>query len=79
MPRVLFLVIFAGEEANSHLDPNMATIGRENLDNVAELLDSQAIWPLTQRGGMTVEQFEELTRRARDEAGNLSYKLYIPV
>ncbi|KAF2180497.1 S-adenosyl-L-methionine-dependent methyltransferase [Zopfia rhizophila CBS 207.26] len=60
-------------------DATKAAIGRANLDNVAELLDSLAIWPLTHRRGYTADRVKTLTDAARLEAGNMNLKLYIPV
>ena len=60
-------------------DPRLRQIGEDNLANVAELLDSQAIWPFRERLHWHQQQFQALTDAARTEAGNLSLKLYLPM
>ncbi|OCK86024.1 S-adenosyl-L-methionine-dependent methyltransferase [Lepidopterella palustris CBS 459.81] len=60
-------------------DLRLQSIGEDNLENIGEMLDSHAIWPFTQRLGWTPEQVEALTDRARTEAGDMRFKLYIPV
>lgn len=60
-------------------DPTLRSIGQSNFANVAELLDSHAIWPFTHRLGWTKEQVEAFTQQARDEVADMRYRLYMPV
>ena len=61
------------------LDPTKASIGRDNVEMIGELLDSLAIWPFTERLGWTKAQVEALTNTARAEIKDETLKLYIPV
>ncbi|KAF2002376.1 UMTA methyltransferase [Amniculicola lignicola CBS 123094] len=56
-----------------------AAIGRENIQMFAELLDSLALWQLTERLGWTAAQVQVLTNAARAELQDVSLKLYVPV
>ncbi|KAF2877393.1 S-adenosyl-L-methionine-dependent methyltransferase [Massariosphaeria phaeospora] len=60
-------------------DPIKASIGRDNLAMIEELLDSLAIWSFTEKLGWTMAQVEALTNAARAEAQDVSLRLYIPV
>jgi hypothetical protein len=56
-----------------------AGIGRDNAEMVAELLSSVAIWPFTERLGMTAAEVESLVAAAQSEMQDSSLRLYIPV
>ncbi|KAF2714192.1 hypothetical protein K504DRAFT_473302 [Pleomassaria siparia CBS 279.74] len=60
-------------------DATKASIGRDNVQMMGELLDSLAIWPFTERLGWTKVQVEALTNAARSEVADESLKLYIPL
>ncbi|KAF2805662.1 uncharacterized protein BDZ99DRAFT_540279 [Mytilinidion resinicola] len=57
----------------------MERIGRDNLDNIEELLNSQAIWPFTQLLGWSKATFDAFTARAMVEARDATLKPYIRV
>lgn len=61
------------------IDPTKASIGRDNVPVVTELLDSLAIWHFTEVLGWTAAQVHDLTRMARAEIEDATLKLYIPV
>lgn len=61
------------------LDPRKAQLGRDSVDMVGELLDSMAIWPLTEKLGWTAARVDALTNAARAEMNDLSLRLYVPV
>jgi hypothetical protein len=61
------------------VDPVRASIGRDNVEVVGELLDSLAIWPFTERLNWSKTQVEALTNAARAEMADLTLKLYIEV
>ncbi|KAF2469693.1 S-adenosyl-L-methionine-dependent methyltransferase [Lindgomyces ingoldianus] len=60
-------------------DPTRSAIGRDCVGMVCELLDSLAIWPLTEKLGWTAAQVKILTDAARVEIQDVSLKLYIPM
>ncbi|KAL2217874.1 S-adenosyl-L-methionine-dependent methyltransferase [Thermoascus aurantiacus ATCC 26904] len=60
-------------------DPRMREIGALNRENVHRLLSATAIYPFTQRLGMSRDEFEVLVARARQEADNPSLKAYFPL
>ncbi|KAF2733005.1 S-adenosyl-L-methionine-dependent methyltransferase [Polyplosphaeria fusca] len=62
-----------------HQDPIKASIGSESVEMIGDLLDSLAIWPLTERLGWTAAQVDALTTAARRELEDVSLKLYIPI
>ncbi|ORY00663.1 S-adenosyl-L-methionine-dependent methyltransferase [Clohesyomyces aquaticus] len=62
-----------------HSDPTKAAIGRDSVEMVGELLDSLAIWPITEKLGWTAAQVGYLTDAARLEIQDLTLKLYIPM
>jgi hypothetical protein len=61
------------------VDPVRASIGRDNVEVVGELLESLAIWPFTERLNWSKTQVEALTNAARAEMADLTLKLYIEV
>lgn len=50
-----------------------------NRENVRRLLSSLALYPFTQRMGMTLEAFQALIAQARTEAADPSLKAYFPL
>ncbi len=60
-------------------DPRDREIGEMNLENVRRLLSSLALYPFTQRLGMTLEAFQALIAQARTEAADSSLKAYFPL
>ncbi|KAF2113361.1 S-adenosyl-L-methionine-dependent methyltransferase [Lophiotrema nucula] len=60
-------------------DPRKAAIGRESVDMIKDLLDSFALWPLTERLNWTAAQVEALTHEAKRELEDTTLKLYIPI
>ncbi|KAF2746339.1 S-adenosyl-L-methionine-dependent methyltransferase [Sporormia fimetaria CBS 119925] len=60
-------------------DPNKASIGRKNVPVVSELLESYAIWPLTEVLSQSVAEARGVIERAQAELRDESLKLYIPV
>lgn len=54
-------------------------IGRANRENVKELLETAALYPLTEQTKMPMEEFEQLISMARDEAGDPGLKAYFPL
>ncbi|KAF2395718.1 S-adenosyl-L-methionine-dependent methyltransferase [Trichodelitschia bisporula] len=60
-------------------DPTQRRIGELNLDNIKAMLESHAMWPFTSRLGWTREQVVWLTERAKQEAEDVTLRLYIPL
>ncbi|KAJ5150251.1 hypothetical protein N7448_001829, partial [Penicillium atrosanguineum] len=60
-------------------DPRMRAIGRSNSDNIEELLQSLALYPLTQRLHMSAQSFDLLVEQAQSEARDLTLKAYFPL
>ncbi|PSN69184.1 S-adenosyl-L-methionine-dependent methyltransferase [Corynespora cassiicola Philippines] len=60
-------------------DPVQASIGRDSVWMVGELLDSLAIWPFVEHLGWTAAQVETLMQGVRAELEDESLRLYIPV
>ncbi|KKK13755.1 hypothetical protein ARAM_001665, partial [Aspergillus rambellii] len=59
--------------------PSIRDIGAMNRENVAKLLHSLALYPLTQRLNMPEEQYQDLISRAQREVDDLSLKAYFPL
>jgi hypothetical protein len=57
----------------------MRQIGAANRHNVHQLLESLALYPLTQRLHMSHEEFDALINRARAEVDDHSLKAYFPL
>jgi hypothetical protein len=57
----------------------MRRVGARNLTNIDALLDSHALWPLTEHVGWTAQQVEWLTAGAKQEARDERLKLYMPL
>ncbi|POR36199.1 Uncharacterized protein TPAR_03612, partial [Tolypocladium paradoxum] len=60
-------------------EPRDHNIGLANSENVAQLLQSLALYPFTQLKGMSIEDFEHLIEEAKSEASNPSFKAYFPL
>ncbi|OKL57114.1 hypothetical protein UA08_07526 [Talaromyces atroroseus] len=60
-------------------DPRMRQIGAANRNNVHQLLESVALYPLTQRVHMSHDEFSTLINRARAEVDDHNLKAYFPL
>ena len=67
------------EVTDEQLDAVQASIGRDSVWMVGELLDSLAIWPFVEHLGWTAAQVETLMQGVRAELEDESLRLYIPV
>ena len=63
----------------SILDPRERQIGEANRDNVHHLLSNLAVYPFTERLGMSIDDVNALVDRARREAANPQLKPYFPL
>lgn len=54
-------------------------IGLLNRDNVQRFLSSMAIYPFTERLGMTIQDVQLLVAHARNEADHPAFKAYFPL
>lgn len=61
------------------VDPRDREIGEMNRENVRRLLSALALYPLTQRLGMALAEFQALVARAQTEAADPSLKAYFPL
>jgi hypothetical protein len=59
-------------------DPFLSSIGRDSVAMTHELLESLALWPVTENG-MTAAELQTLTNAARVELQNPALKLYVSV
>ncbi|KAA6414463.1 MAG: S-adenosyl-L-methionine-dependent methyltransferase [Lasallia pustulata] len=60
-------------------DPRERQIGEANRDNVHHLLSNLAVYPFTERLGMSIDDVNALVDRARREAANPQLKPYFPL
>lgn len=60
-------------------DPVKASIGRDAVVMMGDLLESLSLWPLTQQLNYTVTEFQRLIREVRVELQDKDLKLYVPV
>ncbi|KAF2999928.1 hypothetical protein E8E13_009014 [Curvularia kusanoi] len=60
-------------------DPIKASIGRDTVVMMGDLLESLSLWPLTQCLNKTAAEFTQLIREVRDELQDSSLKLYVPI
>lgn len=60
-------------------DPNMASIGRESVEMVGDLLQALGLWPFTAQLGWTTAQFDGLIRQVRSELQDITLRLYLPM
>lgn len=65
--------------ADGVLDTRQRRIGAANEKNVEQLLSTLAVFPLTQRLGMSIDAVNDLVRRARIDAANAALKPYFPL
>ena len=61
------------------IDAKERYIGNLNKEVASQLLKTLAIYPLTKRLGMSIEQVNELVARAQSDAANLSLRPYFPL
>lgn len=59
--------------------PRDSAIGMANLENIAQLLYSMAVYPVTQWKGMSAQDFRTMVDQASAEASNASFKAYFPL
>ncbi|KAI4288688.1 MAG: hypothetical protein L6R35_002055, partial [Caloplaca aegaea] len=60
-------------------DARQRRIGEANEGNTQELLNTLAIFPFTQRLGMSIDAVTDLVRRARHDAATAGLKPYFPL
>ncbi|KAH7359517.1 S-adenosyl-L-methionine-dependent methyltransferase [Pyrenochaeta sp. MPI-SDFR-AT-0127] len=60
-----------------HSDPIKASIGRDSVAMIGDLLESLGLWPFTADLGWTAAQFDYLMREVRTELQAVDLKLYI--
>ena len=60
-------------------DPRERRIGEENEENIHQALMSLAIYPFTQRLGMSIDEVRALVAEARLDAANHALKAYFPL
>ncbi|KAJ5739446.1 hypothetical protein N7533_012230 [Penicillium manginii] len=60
-------------------DQRTRDIGQANSGNIQKLLRSLALYPLTQRLHMSIENFDTLVEQAQQEAKDPSLKAYFPL
>lgn len=61
------------------LDAREKEVGTANRENMSHLLSSLAIYPFTERLGMSITEVQVLLAQARREAQTLELKAYFPV
>jgi hypothetical protein len=66
-------------ELTATRDPLLASIGRDSVVLVGDLLDSLGLWPFTAHLGWTAAQFDHLIQQIRVELQNVELKLYLPM
>ncbi|KAF4631398.1 hypothetical protein G7Y89_g6735 [Cudoniella acicularis] len=64
--------------AETYADQRENEIGAANRENVQRFLSSLAVYPLTERLGMTIQDVHLLVAQARLEADNPAFKAYFP-
>ncbi|CAI7579162.1 unnamed protein product [Penicillium pancosmium] len=60
-------------------DQRTRDIGQANSGNIQKLLRSLALYPLTKRLHMSIENFDTLVEQAQEEAKDPSLKAYFPL
>lgn len=60
-------------------DPRQRRIGIENREITSKLLSTLALYPFTERLGMTDQAYGILVARARADAANHSLRPYFPL
>lgn len=61
------------------LDAREKEVGTANRENMSHLLSSLAIYPFTERLGMSITELQVLLAQARRDAQNPGLKAYFPV
>jgi hypothetical protein len=70
----------AGPYTDSRMkDPFQASIGRDAVDPVGDLLASLGLWPFTSHLGWSVAQYDCLIQQVRGELQDVELKLYLPM
>jgi hypothetical protein len=64
---------------SSFVDPIQASIGRDAVGVVGDLLESLGLWPFTAHLGWTYAEFDHLIRQVRAELQNVELQLYLPM
>jgi len=59
-------------------DPREHEIGGANRENVQRWLSALALYPMTERLGMTFEDVQLLVAHARNEASHPAFKVFPP-
>lgn len=59
--------------------PGRASLGRDSLENVDQMLTSLSLWPFLRIGGMAEDSYRSLISGARRELRDPSYRLYYKV
>ena len=70
---------FEGSYFDTAADPRMREIGTINRENVKRLFTALALYPFTQKLRMSLEEVQELSTRAAQEADTPRLKAYFPV
>ena len=60
-------------------DTRQQRIGRSNKDNIYQALRALALYPFTGLLDMSIETFDDLISRAREEAADPRLKAYFPL
>ncbi|KAH6611912.1 hypothetical protein C7974DRAFT_324110 [Boeremia exigua] len=60
-------------------DPVRASIGKDTVGMMGDLLESLGLWPLTRHLNWTAAEFTRLINEVRTELQNNELKLYVPV
>lgn len=60
-------------------DPTQASIGRDAVGVVGDLLESLGLWPFTAHLGWASDQFDQLMQDIRAELEDNELQLYIPM
>ena len=60
-------------------DPIKASVGKDTVGMMGDLLESLGLWPLTHQLNWTAAQFNRLIDEVRSELQNNELKLYVPV
>ncbi|KAG9191644.1 hypothetical protein G6011_10378 [Alternaria panax] len=58
-------------------DPAQASLGRDSVAVIGDLLESLGLWPFTSTLGFTAAEFDTLMEEVRRELQNVDLKLYI--
>ncbi|CAN9114820.1 hypothetical protein CC77DRAFT_1038502 [Alternaria alternata] len=58
-------------------DPAQASLGRDSVAMIGDLLESLGLWPFTSTLGRTAAEFDSLMEEVRTELQDVSLKLYI--